>query len=128
MAEQPAPVLPAYGGACIASIVPALLQGADAPWLPDAARHAPQLVPLVLTGLGWEQLYERSGLAPTLTAMEGLAITSVAPSTTASALTSIATGRPPAEHGILGYRISVGHGEVLNVLRWTTDGSDARQT
>lgn len=122
--------MPAYGGACISSVVPALLQDAAADWLPAAARHADQVVLLVLDGLGWEQLQERIGLglAPTLAGMEGLAITSVAPSTTASALTSIATGRPPADHGILGYRISVGHGEVLNVLRWSTQAGDARQT
>jgi len=123
------PVLPDYGGACIASIVPALLhRDRPADWLPAAARRARQVVLLVLDGLGWEQLQDRAALAPTLTAMAGRAITSVAPSTTATALTSIATGRPPAEHGIVGYRISVGHGEVLNVLRWATQRGDARTT
>jgi hypothetical protein len=39
------------------------------------------------------------------------------PSTTAAALTSIATGRPPAAHGIMGYRMRVG-GQILDVLRW----------
>jgi hypothetical protein len=96
--------------------------------MPDAARRAGQVVLLVLDGLGWEQLQERAALAPTLAGMAGQAITSVAPSTTATALTSIATGRPPAEHGILGYRIAVGHGEVLNVLRWSTERGDARQS
>lgn len=96
--------------------------------MPSTVAGAPQIVLLVLDGLGWEQLQERPALAPTLAAMEGGPITSVAPSTTATALTSIATGRPPAEHGILGYRIAVGHGEVLNVLRWTTAQGDARQT
>jgi hypothetical protein len=125
------PRLPDYGGACISSVVPALLHRdrADAaPWLPDAARQRRQTVLLVLDGLGWGQLVERSGLAPTLSAMAGGPITSVAPSTTAAALTSIVTGLPPAAHGILGYRIAVGHGEVLNVLRWATQQGDARQT
>ena len=45
----------------------------------------------------------------------------MAPSTTATALTSITTGLPPGEHGVVGYRIAV-DGEVLNVLRWTTPG------
>ena len=54
-------------------------------------------------------------------------ITTVAPSTTATALTSITTGLPPGEHGVMGYRIAVG-ADVLNVLRWTTDGRDARQS
>jgi hypothetical protein len=129
-------VLPDYGGACISSIVPALLhrdqyrdqdQG-PGDWLPEAARQAGQVVLLVLDGLGWEQLQERASLAPTLAGMTGGPITSVAPSTTATALTSIATGRPPAAHGILGYRIAVGHGEILNVLRWSTGRGDARQT
>jgi predicted AlkP superfamily pyrophosphatase or phosphodiesterase len=43
----------------------------------------------------------------------------VAPSTTATALTSITTGLTPGEHGVVGYRIDV-DGEVLNVLRWAT--------
>ena len=127
--SAPEPVLPDYGGACISSVVPALLHGDRAgEWLPAAARGAPQVVLLVLDGLGWEQLQERPLLAPVMTSMTGVPITSVAPSTTATALTSIATGLPPAEHGILGYRIAVGHGEVLNVLRWSTDRGDARQS
>jgi hypothetical protein len=125
----PEPVLPDYGGACISSVVPALLHDdPTAVWLPAAARNAAQVVLLVLDGLGWEQLQERTDRAPTLSAMTGRAITSVAPSTTATALTSIATGLPPAAHGVLGYRIAVGHGELLNVLRWTTERGDARQT
>lgn len=119
---------PAYGGPCISSVAPALLRGDGPDWMPAPVAGAAQVVLLVLDGLGWEQLQERPALAPTLAAMEGGPITSVAPSTTATALTSIATGRPPAEHGILGYRIAVGHGEVLNVLRWSTEQGDARQT
>lgn len=124
----PAAVVPDYGGACISSVVPALLRGESPEWMPPTVAGAGQVVLLVLDGLGWDQLQERAALAPTLAAMAGGPITSVAPSTTATALTSIATGRPPAEHGILGYRIAVGHGEVLNVLRWTTGAGDARQT
>ena len=50
--------------------------------------------------------------------MEGHAITTVAPSTTASALTSLATGLAPSQHGIVGFRMRVDD-DVLNVLRWT---------
>jgi hypothetical protein len=87
---------------------------------------AAQVVLLVLDGLGWEQLQERPGLAPTMTAMAGGPITTVAPSTTAAALTSITLGVPPAVHGILGYRLRVDGDRVLNVLRWKTAGGDAR--
>ena len=131
----PAPVLPDYLGACIANVVPRLLGGLAAPtdghdWLPEAAEHARQIVLLVIDGLGWVQLRERAALAPTLTAAAGIdrAVTSVVPTTTAAALTSITTGRPPAQHGILGYRLADGE-RIMNMLRWTlgTD-RDARRT
>ena len=47
--------------------------------------------------------------------------------TTSTALTSIATGLTPGEHGLVGYRIDVA-GEVMNVLRWHTSAGDARRT
>ena len=122
------PVLPDYTGGCISNIVPALL-GFDAEtpsWLPSAALEADQVVLLVLDGLGWEQLQERRHLAPTLASMVGGPITSVAPSTTATALTSIATGLTPGEHGVVGYRVAV-NDEVLNILRWSTASGDARR-
>ncbi|MET0727713.1 MAG: alkaline phosphatase family protein [Acidimicrobiales bacterium] len=123
------PTLPAYGGACVCNVVPALLHSTDvAPaWMPPAALEADQVVLLVIDGLGWTQLAARASLTPTLQAMEGGQITTVAPSTTATALTSITTGLPPGEHGVVGYRMSM-HGEVLNVLRWSTAAGDARST
>jgi len=129
MSTNPLPVLPEYSGANVRGIVPALLAPAAATlpaWMPDAARGARQVVLLVVDGLGWEQLQERRVLAPTLAAMSGSRITTVAPSTTASALASIATGLTPAEHGLVGYRMEIG-GEVLNVLRWATARGDARR-
>jgi predicted AlkP superfamily pyrophosphatase or phosphodiesterase len=122
------PVLPAYGGACIDGVVPALLTGPAPAWFPEPARGARQVVLLMLDGVGWEQLAERAALAPTLTAMAGGAITTVAPSTTATALTSLATGLPPAKHGVVGYRVRVDGDQVLNVLRWRTAAGDARLT
>jgi hypothetical protein len=120
------PVVPDYQGACVNNIVPALLGQLDPvpEWLPPPAR-ADQVVLLVLDGLGWEQLQERRDLAPTMATMEGGSLCTVAPSTTAAALTSIATGLPPGQHGVVGYRMAV-EGSVLNVLRWTTPDGDAR--
>ncbi|MBI4935069.1 MAG: alkaline phosphatase family protein [Actinobacteria bacterium] len=110
-------------------IVPALLapRGATAPgWMPAAASTATQVVLLVVDGLGWEQLRERTHLAPTLAAMSGGPITSVAPSTTSTALTSITTGLTPGEHGIVGYRMDIA-GDVINMLRWWGTHGDARR-
>ncbi len=125
------PVLPAFGGPCLSSLAPAILahlDGSGAPgWLPEPARRARRIVLLVLDGLGWEQLGDHQRDAPVLASLVGGPITSVAPTTTATALTSITTGLPPAEHGIAGYRMRTSEG-VLNVLRWTVAGGDARRT
>jgi hypothetical protein len=80
---------------------------------------------LVLDGLGWHQLCARRRIAPALAEMTGRPVHSVAPTTTATALTSISTGLPPAVHGVIGYRVRVGDDEVLNVLRWRTRSGDA---
>ena len=120
LVEQGA-VRPAYDGASIAGLVPALLGVTDDSWLPAAAREAEAVVLLVLDGLGWNALQEHAGTMPELAAMTGGPITTVVPATTSAALTSIATGLAPAQHGILGYRMLVG-GAVLNALRWSVPG------
>ena len=120
------PVVPDYEGPCIAGIVPALLApGRPAAWLPEPIREANQIVLLVLDGLGWLQLQARLELAPTLASFSGGAIASVVPSTTSAALTSITVGASPGAHGVVGYRVHVGDGDVLNVLRWQTNAGDA---
>lgn len=118
-------VVPDYGGACISNIVPALLDPSNPwpTWIPEVAADADQVVLLVLDGIGWNQLRDRQHLAPTLSTMVGGPITSVAPSTTATALTSISTGVAPGLHGIMGYRMAIGR-DVLNVLRWSANGRD----
>jgi hypothetical protein len=116
-------VLPAIGGSSIAGLIPALLGATDDAWLPEAARTAEQVVLLLLDGLGWHAIGEHAARMPTVAAMEGGPITSVVPSTTATALTSVSTGLAPAQHGIVGYRMRVGS-DVLNVLRWSVrDGN-----
>jgi hypothetical protein len=127
---EPTPIIPDYAGANVRGIVPALL-GPEAwatnlpPWMPAVLADARQIVLLVLDGLGWDQLMDHKALMPTLGALSGTSITTVAPTTTATALTSISTGLTPGEHGLIGYRIAL-HTEVLNLLRWTSGGGDRR--
>lgn len=123
------PVVPQFAGPCLVNVVPALLSadGQAPDWLPAHVVQARQVVLLVLDGLGWDQLQARPRLAPTLFGSVGGPITSVAPSTTATALTSLSTGLPPAVHGVVGYRIRV-NGQVLNVLRWQLGKADARRS
>lgn len=117
------PLRPAYGGAAVNNVVPALLGTRPADWLPEVLRDAPTVVLLVLDGLGWDAARSHPDERPELASLEGRAITTVAPSTTASALTSITTGLPPSQHGVTGFRVLVDHA-VLNVLSWQS--SDRR--
>jgi Type I phosphodiesterase / nucleotide pyrophosphatase len=131
-AVTPGPMIPDYAGANVRGIIPALLGPGKwneslPAWFPEPVGHADQVVLLILDGLGWEQLQDRRPLMPALSSMVGGAITTVAPSTTATALSSIATGLTPAEHGLLGYRMMMG-GEVINVLRWNTPSGDRRRS
>jgi predicted AlkP superfamily pyrophosphatase or phosphodiesterase len=131
-APTPTPVIPDYQGANVRGIVPALLapgRWADSlpDWMPEVVRGSTQVVLLVLDGLGWDQLQDHAAVTPTLGAMEGRAITTVAPTTTATALSSIATGLTPGEHGLIGYRMLLG-GEVINVLRWSVENHDRRRS
>ncbi len=95
--------------------------------MPDAVRAADAVVLLVLDGLGWDQLHSHAELAPTLMSMQGQAIHTVAPTTTATALSSITTGLTPGEHGLVGYRMVLG-GEVMNVLRWSVGEQQVRRS
>lgn len=126
------PIIPDYGGANVRGIIPALLGPASwatglPAWMPEPVSSASAVVVLVLDGLGWDQLQEHRELMPTVAAMAGGSIHTVAPTTTATALTSITTGLTPAEHGLIGYRIVVG-GEVMNVLRWYVGDQAVRRS
>jgi predicted AlkP superfamily pyrophosphatase or phosphodiesterase len=126
------PIIPDYGGANVRGIIPCLLGPASwshglPTWMPDPVASARAVVVLLLDGLGWDQLQEHRDLMPTVASMVGGPIHTVAPTTTATALTSITTGLTPAEHGLIGYRIVVG-GEVMNVLRWSVGDQAVRRS
>ncbi len=115
------PVRPDFEGACVTNLTPALVGGRALDWFPEAAKDARATVLLILDGLGWNALQTNAERLPTLSALDGRPITTVVPSTTVVALTSITTGLPPADHGIVAYRMRTSDG-VLNLLRWTLQG------
>jgi predicted AlkP superfamily pyrophosphatase or phosphodiesterase len=126
------PIVPDYAGANVRGIIPAILGPVSwrtslPAWMPGLLADAEQIVVLVVDGLGWDQLRAHAHVAPTIAGLDGCSITTVAPTTTATALTSIATGLTPGEHGVIGYRVVLG-GEVVNMLRWTHDGADRRRS
>lgn len=115
------PIRPDYEGASVVNVVGALQGGSRLDWVPAVVEGAESIVLLVLDGLGWMALDEHRARLPMITSMQGQAVTTVVPSTTGAALTSITTGLAPAQHGVVGYRMRV-EGGILNVLRWKLAG------
>jgi hypothetical protein len=112
----------------VVGVVPALVaqaglpgaragKGEPASWLPGCVAGAEAVVLVVLDGLGWRAIEAHRTALAVIGGLEGGPITTVAPSTTAAALTTITTASSPARHGIVGYRMRVG-GQILDVLRW----------
>jgi hypothetical protein len=118
-----APVLPRYGERSLPDLASSLLASLGVPGernplgLPPAAR----VCLLVVDGLGWELLRDQPAAAPFMSelALNGGALTAGFPATTVTSLASLGTGRPPGQHGVLGYKVVVpGEGRLLNALRW----------
>lgn len=90
--------------------------------------RANSVVLLVIDGLGAIALRAHAGHARNLTAGMGKrdVASSVFPSTTASALTSILTGAWPGEHGLMGYRVVDPDRDLLinQLTGWESEGLD----
>ncbi len=155
--QQPPPV-PRYGEASLADLVPALLASGRAdpagprvgqPGQPGQVGQPERAGPagppglagllapgwvrsaclLLVDGLGDELLGAHADVAPFLGGHRAGVLTVGFPSTTATSIASIGTGRPPGEHGVVGYQwaVETGAGEgVLNALRWTLAGAVQR--
>ena len=104
-------VLPDYHGQSIVNLMSSIRQGLGATPL----RYAPlskvdlpalvdnrHLVLIVIDGLGYNFL-RHSEVAPTLNGHLSARLTSVFPSTTASAITTYLTGLAPQQHGLVGW-------------------------
>jgi Type I phosphodiesterase / nucleotide pyrophosphatase len=120
-------VLPAYGTASLADLMPSI--GAhlgvlgcpdDVLGLPSADRY----VVVLIDGLGWNLLRRSVRDAPYFSSLLGDArsVTACVPSTTVTSLASLGTGLVPGQHGMVGYTSRVpSTGEILNALTWESD-------
>ncbi|HEX5190783.1 MAG TPA: nucleotide pyrophosphatase/phosphodiesterase family protein [Streptosporangiaceae bacterium] len=117
------PTLPGYAESSLDALATSLLaslgvRGEPNPLqLPDAQR----VCLLLVDGLGWELLSAHPAAAPFMSelAMTAAPLTAGFPATTATSLGAIGTGRPPGQHGLLGYQVAIpGSGKLLNALRW----------
>jgi predicted AlkP superfamily pyrophosphatase or phosphodiesterase len=81
----------------------------------------------LVDGLGWELLRENRASAPFLNSIAGEPLTAGFPATTAASLSSLATGLPPGEHGLVGYTMALpGFDRAFNTLTWSLYGLGPR--
>jgi hypothetical protein len=119
------PIVPSYGTATLADLSSSILASLD-PGSPEeqnvlGLHPARRACLLIVDGLGWELLRSHPAAAPFLAELgrNSKPITAGFPATTVTSLGSICTGRPPGQHGILGYQVLIpGENRLLNGLRW----------
>ena len=123
-------VLPEYGGGSLVNLVASLVEARGGPRRHPAAalleprelEAARNVVLVILDGLGDNYLM-RQGKGGELARRRRGALTSVFPSTTASAITTSFTGCTPVEHGITGWYTYFGEaGYVAAPLPFRTRG------
>lgn len=122
-----APV-PRYGTGSLADLLPSVAAGLGVPGMAHGLplRPADRACVFLVDGMGWEAIKAHPDEAPFLTSLlpssaggTGTPITSGFPSTTATSLASVGTGRPPGEHGLPGYTaLDPATGALMNQLRW----------
>jgi hypothetical protein len=120
--------VPEYGTGALADLLPAVAAGLGVPAMTSGLelRPADRVAVFLVDGLGWEALRAHPHLAPFLTSLlpgsragSGRPITAGFPSTTATSLASVGTGRPPGAHGLAGYKVrDPDAGVLMNQLRW----------
>jgi hypothetical protein len=133
----PDSIYPFYSGLSLANIPDSICRWlgvpdfAEQPFVSEILDQFPQqfkhVILLVVDGMGlntlqavleqaehqseyeiWREIMDEGVLAP---------LTSIVPSTTSSALTTFWTGRPPAEHGVVGYEVWLKeYGVIANMI------------
>ncbi|HYS32093.1 MAG TPA: nucleotide pyrophosphatase/phosphodiesterase family protein [Streptosporangiaceae bacterium] len=117
------PTLPRYAESCLDAFSTSMLASLGVPGEPNPLRLAPaeRVCLLLIDGLGWDLLSAHPAAAPFLSelAMTAAPLTAGFPATTVTSLATLGTGRPPGQHGLLGYQVAIpGSGRLLNALRW----------
>jgi hypothetical protein len=123
MSQAIEPTLPRYAESCLDALATSVLASLGIPGEPNPLRLAPaeRVCLLLVDGLGWELLSAHPAAAPFLSelAMTAAPLTAGFPATTATSLATLGTGRPPGQHGLLGYQVAIpGADALLNALRW----------
>src|SRR5258708_13204990 len=132
MGSVPDFMLPNYSGGSLVNLVASIVQacGGEPRHPPLAALSAAELseaqniVLVIIDGLG-DHYLARRGAGGELARRKRASITSVFPSTTASAITTSYTGRTPLEHGLTGWFTYFGEaGCVASPLQFRSRGEN----
>ncbi|MFC6010173.1 alkaline phosphatase family protein [Nocardia lasii] len=117
---------PRYGTASLADLLPSVLSCLGVPDATDRlglALDVDRVCVLLVDGLGAQGLAAHAAAAPFLTGLPDRVIDAGFPSTTATSLTTLGTGLPPGQHGIVGYAMRLpGEERLFNSLRWSLIG------
>lgn len=126
--------VPEYGGRSLAELLPACGSALGVSGLVDTLALQPflagvrRIAVLLIDGLGARNLAEHRDLAPTLRGMAQPCgeLTAACPSTTPVSLATLCAGRPPGEHGIMGFTVALpGTDELLTHITWRDDPDPA---
>ncbi len=126
---------PDYSGPILSDVIPAAALSLGAGGIFDdtaraRARHlgidreTRTAVVVLIDGLGESQLRQYSGYTPFFRSLAASrrTLSTGFPSTTANSLSSLATGRLPGGHGVVGYRVlDPAKDAVFNQLTWNLD-------
>lgn len=122
--------VPAYGRGSLAELLPSVLAGLGVAGFPDHLGLSPALadvrhiILLLVDGLGEHNLEAAQEAAPVLASLARPvgALHAASPSTTPVSLATLSTGRPPGEHGIVGFTVAMpGTDRLLTHTDWRTD-------
>ncbi|MSQ59174.1 MAG: PglZ domain-containing protein [Betaproteobacteria bacterium] len=124
--------LPDYAGGSIANLMSSIAAGFGSPpglynTLGSLGRvgqqHSGHMVLIVIDGLGYNYVQQASGASVLRQHLAG-SLTSVFPSTTATAVTTFLTGVPAQQHGLTGWHIYLEEiGESAAILLFETRGA-----
>src|SRR5580698_1178326 len=117
------PTVPSYGGASLADLCASVAAAAGIPPFHKVMGGTPErrACILLVDGLGWEQLRDHPAAAPFLSelARNSRPLTAGFPSTTVTSMSSLCTGLPPGQHGMVGLQFLLpATGKLLNGLNW----------
>jgi len=127
--SPPTPPLPRYGSRSLGELVPSLLSSLGLAGFgnPLGLEPAARACLVLVDGLGWELLRAHQEAAPFLNSLAVEPLTVGFPATTATSISSLATGLPPGQHGLVGYTMALpGYDRAFNTLTWSLYGLGPR--